>query len=152
MADPATKQDPTFGGEQPDQLDRTVAGLLSIRDRPAFRPRRPRGTATFSTGSGPCRKASSRAPPTAPATGPTTCRSPKSHSPTPRDASTGGDLLYDEAVTDVSSDIQGYWSRAYPRLAGHSWTRLPVTPFDPADPPRCAGRQLTPQNAAGAAY
>jgi hypothetical protein len=29
---------------------------------------------------------------------------------------------------------------------------LTVTPFDPADPPQCAGRQLTPQNAAGAAY
>jgi predicted metalloprotease len=34
MADPATKKDPTFGGEQPDQLDRTVAGLLSLRDQP----------------------------------------------------------------------------------------------------------------------
>jgi predicted metalloprotease len=151
MADPGTRSDPTFGGEKPDQLDRTVAGILALRDQPGVSAQNAEAHGNafdriralqegYEQGAAHC-------------AGYTADNLPVTEVPftTARDASSGGDLPYDQTVTDVSHDTQAYWSRAYPQLTGQTWAQLPVTPFDPARPPKCTDPQLTTKNAAGAA-
>jgi predicted metalloprotease len=148
MADPGTEKNPTFGGGQAGRLDRTVAGLLSLRDQPGVSAEAPEAHGNafdriralqegYEQGAARCATYS-------------TANLPVTEVPftNAREASTGGDLPYAEAVSGVSADTQSYWSRAYPELTGRAWAQLRVTPFDPARPPDCADRQAVAQNSA----
>lgn len=146
MADVLAGRSQAFTGVTPAQLDNTVAGLLLLRDQPgtpaqaaqahgnafdrirALQDGVEKGVATcaaYRAGNVPVTEV------------PFTSR---------EDAATGGDLPYAEAVTSLADDAQGYWSRAYPELAGKPWPTLPVRPFT-GTPPSCTA----PDPAAGGA-
>jgi predicted metalloprotease len=143
---------PSFRTVQPDQLDNTVGGLLMLRDQPGNSAVAPQahGNAfdrirAFQEGfeqSAP-RCASYRADNLPVTEVPFTSR---------QDAANGGDLPYDQAVTSLGQDVEAYWSRTFPSLAGRAWDPLRVVPFDPADPPQCPDRQQSSSAVAGAAF
>jgi predicted metalloprotease len=65
------------------------------------------------------------------------------------EAATGGDLPYAEAVTALTEENQTYWTRTFPRLTnGRAWQPLRVVQFTPADPPTCADRAASEEDAA----
>jgi predicted metalloprotease len=130
------------------QLDNTVAGLLMLRDRPgipaqdesahgnafdrvrALQDGVQQGAATcagYDAGNLPVTEV------------PFTSR---------RDAASGGDLPYDQAVTLLSQDAQAYWERTFPQLGGGQWRDLQVEPFS-GGAPSCGDADST---AGGAAF
>jgi predicted metalloprotease len=130
------------------QLDNTVAGLLMLRDQPGT-PAQDAGAHGnafdriralqdgVEQGAGKCAQYDTDNLPVTEV--PFTSRV---------DAARGGDLPYDQAVTLLSQDAQGYWERTFPQLAGKQWQDLQVDPFD-GDAPSCRDADST---AAGAAF
>jgi predicted metalloprotease len=143
MADPGTRNNPAFGGVTPAALDRTVAGLLSLRDQPGVsaQNQQAHGNAFdriralqegYEQGAAHC--ATYRAN-----------NIPVTEVPftNQQEAATGGDLPYDQTVTDVTADEQSYWGRAYPQLSGQPWKQLTVNTFAADSPPSCPDKQVT---------
>jgi predicted metalloprotease len=131
---------PVFKDIQADQLDNTVAGLLQLRDQPGTSAESPQahGNAfdrvrAFQEGvelkAGRCAEYRNG-------------KLPVTELPfsSEREAATGGDLAYEDAVQLLSTDVQTYWQRAYSELTNEQWRQLDVRAFDPADPPECEGR------------
>lgn len=58
------------------------------------------------------------------------------------DQAAGGDAPYASIVAGVPADLQDYWSRVYPEIAGGApWRPVArMQPHGPADPPSCGGR------------
>jgi predicted metalloprotease len=137
-----------FGEVTSAQLDNTVAGLLMLRDQP--------GTSARTDGAHGNAFDRIRALQDGVEQGVTTCAKydvdnlPVTEVPfaTARDAASGGELEYTDAVDLLAADAQDYWSRTFPRLAGKSWTELPVRAFDPADPPACEKPDASAKGAA----
>ncbi len=148
LGDALAGHSPAFAKISAKQLDNTVAGLLMLRDQPGT-PAQDAGAhgnafdriralqdgvqqgagkcATYDAGNLPVTEV------------PFTSR---------RDAASGGDLPYDQAVTLLSRDAQGYWERTFPSLAGRKWQDLRVEPFD-GDAPSCRDADAT---AGGSAF
>jgi predicted metalloprotease len=135
MADVLAGASQAFTGVTPAQLDNTVAGLLLLRDQP--------GTPALAPQAHGNAFDRIRAVQDGVEKGATTCAAyradnlPVTEVPftSRQDAASGGDLPYAEAVTSLTEDAQEYWSRAYPELAGKSWSTLSVQPFTGAAPP-----------------
>jgi predicted metalloprotease len=125
---------------QPEQLDSTVAGLLTLRDQP--------GTSATSEQAHGNAFDRVRAFQEGIELDATRCaRYRADNLPVTEvaftgedDAARGGNLPYDDAVDLLSRSIQVYWERTFPKLAdGRNWEPLRVTEFDPASPPDCEG-------------
>lgn len=152
IADVAAGHSKAFGSVRPEQLDSTVAGLLSLRDQPGVSAQAPQahGNAFDRV----------RALQEGVEQGPARCAAysarnlPVTEIPfsSADEAANGGDLPYQQAVTELGDDAQAYWQRVYPQLAGAPWKPLRVVPFDPADAPRCADRQPPGTDPNGAAF
>ena len=148
LADALAGHSTAFTGITPAQLDRTVAGLLLLRDQP--------GTSATAEGAHGNAFDRIRALQDGVQKGAATCAGyragnlPVTEVPftQEQDASNNGDLPYDTAVSTLSEDAAAYWARTYPRLTGHAWKTLPVKPFDSASPPACANPDATAQGAA----
>jgi predicted metalloprotease len=58
-----------------------------------------------------------------------------------QDAAQGGDEPYDSLINGVPYDIEDYFTQVYPVLTdGQQWTPLKdIKPFDPSTPPTCGG-------------
>ncbi|HET6530533.1 MAG TPA: neutral zinc metallopeptidase [Actinoplanes sp.] len=145
VADVLAGRSTVFRDVQPAQLDDTVAGLLLLRDQPGTPALAPQahGNAfdrvrAFQEGveDGVTRCAEYRAD-----------NLPVTEVPfsTEAEAATGGDLPYEQAVTLLSRDVQDYWTRTFPELAGQAWAPLEVVPFE--TPPSCADRQSAVEGA-----
>jgi predicted metalloprotease len=138
-----------FRDVTPEQLDNTVAGVLTLRDQP--------GTSALAEGAHGNAFDRIRALQDGVEEGAKTCAGyqaenlPVTEVPfeTEADAAAGGDLPYDEAVALLSEDAQGYWTRAYPQLTGSAWQQLPIEPFEPGSPPSCTSPDAS---AGGAAF
>ena len=127
-----------------DDLDRALAGFLSLRDEPGTAKHDPRAH-----GSGFDRVNSFR---TGFDNGAEACKSYKDGDPpvveipfnNAADAASGGNAPYDDIITGVPVDLEDYWSQVYPELTGKPWTPLhPVEPFDPAQQPTCGGQSTS---------
>jgi predicted metalloprotease len=141
-----------FGQVTPDQLDSTVAGILQLRDQPGSSAVAPaaHGNAfdrvrAFQEGfeQGAARCAGYRVD-----------NLPVTEVPftDPRDAATGGNLPYRDAVRLLGQDVQSYWSRTFPQLANRNWQQLRIVPYDPAHAPECDGKARSEDEATGAAF
>ncbi|GAA3454715.1 neutral zinc metallopeptidase [Dactylosporangium matsuzakiense] len=150
IADVAAGHSDAFAAPQPQQLDNTVAGLLSLRDQPGVSAQAPQahGNAfdrvrALQEGieQGPARCAAYSAD-----------NLPVTEIPfSSRDeAASGGDLPYGRAVTELGDDVQAYWKRVFPQLSGSAWPPLKIQPFDPSAAPQCRDRQ--PAGAESAFY
>lgn len=137
---------------QPDQLDSTVAGILQLRDQPGSSALAPQahGNAFDRVGAfqdgferGAVRCAAYRAGNIPVTEVPFTSR---------RDAATGGNLPYGEAINLLGGDVQDYWRRTFPTFGGSTWVRLKVVPYDPAKAPSCDGRTRSREDATGTAF
>jgi predicted metalloprotease len=137
-ADVLAGRSTAFTGVTPAQLDNTVAGMLLLRDEPGTAAQNPQAHGNafdriralqdgVEKGVAVCaRYRADNVPVTeVPFT-------------TEREAATGGDLPYDEAVNLLSQDAQAYWTRVYPELSGQPWAALRVEPFDTGAAPSCA--------------
>ncbi|MDR7276836.1 neutral zinc metallopeptidase [Catenuloplanes atrovinosus] len=134
----------TFAAPTARELDDTVAGILQLRDEPGTSATNPQahGNAfdrirAFQDGveEGPARCAGYDAENLPITEVPFTTR---------EEAATGGDLPYDQTIELLGEDVQEYWARAYPRVAGGAqWAPLRIEPFD-GDAPRCEGRVPPP--------
>jgi predicted metalloprotease len=149
LADALAGHSTAFSGITPAQLDSTIAGLLQLRDQP--------GTSATTEGAHGNAFDRVRALQDGVQHGATKCAGyradnlPVTEVPftQEKDAQTGGNLPYDQAVSTISEDAAAYWSRTYPQLAGQPWKTLPVKPFDTASPPPCKNPDAT---AGGAAF
>ena len=141
-----------FAKPTPDELDNTVAGVLELRDQPGTSAVAPQAHGNafdriralqdgYEQGAGKC-------------AGYNADTIPVTEVPfqSRQDAANGGDLPYDQAVKDLGDDAQAYWSRAYPKLTGQSWSPLRIVPYDPADAPSCGGQTRSEKDATNAAY
>ena len=121
-----------FTDVTPAQLDNTVAGHAAAA-RPAGHVGAGRAGARqrLRPDPGAAGRRARRAPPRAPATAPTTCRSPRCRSPAEDEAATGGDLPYAEAVELAGRGRAGLLGARVPaaRPASRGST-LQVQPFD----------------------
>ncbi len=137
LADVQAGNSKAFAKPGAKQLDNTVAGLLQLRDQP--------GTSATEQGAHGNAFDRIRALQDGVEKGVTTCVAyradniPVTEVPfqTQTDAITGGDLSYQDAVTDLSQDAQQYWQQTFPELGGQAWQNLRVVPFDPQSPPAC---------------
>jgi predicted metalloprotease len=130
------------------QLDNTVAGLLMLRDQPG----------TSATGAQSHGNAFDRirALQDGVVDGPKKCAGysadnlPVTEVPflDQKDAASGGNLPYDQALQQLTGDAQLYWTRTFPQLTGEKWTDLRVQAFDPKSPPACARPDLVAQGSA----
>jgi predicted metalloprotease len=153
IADITAGHSKAFAAARPEQLDSTLAGLLSLRDQPGVSAQAPQAHGNAfdrvralqeGVEQGPARCASYRAD-----------NLPVTEIPfsSADEAASGGDLPYGQAVTELAGDAQEYWQRAYPQLAGGAaWKPLKVVPYDPADAPGCKDRQPSGTQAIGAAF
>jgi predicted metalloprotease len=136
-ADVLAGRSTAFTGVTPAQLDNTVAGMLLLRDEPGTAAQNPQahGNAFDRI----------RALQDGVEKGVSLCVDYRADNvpltevafTTEREAATGGDLPYAEAVSALSEDAQTYWSQTYPRLAGQPWVTLRVQPFDTGEAPAC---------------
>jgi hypothetical protein len=138
---------------QPEQLDSTVAGLLTLRDQP--------GTSATSAQAHGNAFDRVRAFQEGVELNASRCAQYREDNlPVTEvgferqdDAATGGNLPYEDAVDLLTRSSQVYWERAYPKLApGQNWEPLRVTTFDPASPPECEGRDASEELAVAAFY
>jgi predicted metalloprotease len=152
VADVKAGRSKAFGQINPDQLDSTVAGILQLRDQPGSSAVSPaaHGNAfdrvrAFQEGieQGATRCAGYRAGNLPVTEVPFTTR---------EDAATGGNLPYRDAVKLLGQDVQGYWSRTFPRLANRNWQNLRIVAYDPADAPECNGQTRSEEDATGTAF
>jgi predicted metalloprotease len=123
-----------------DDLDRALAGFLSLRDEPGTEKLDP-----SAHGSGFDRVNSFR---TGFDNGAQSCKDYKDGDPVvteipwnnAADAAAGGNAPYLDILNGVPVDLEDYWSQVFPELTGKSWIPLnPVQPFDPEQPPGCGG-------------
>ncbi|MGI5184946.1 neutral zinc metallopeptidase [Dactylosporangium sp. CA-152071] len=144
IADIAAGHSSKFAAATPAELDSTVAGMLTLRDEPGVpaQAEQAHGNAFdrvralqegVEQGAGRCAAYHAR-------------NLPVTEVPfsSEEEAASGGDLPYEQAVSELSADASAYWSRAYPRLTGKPWKQVEVVPFDPADPPDCPGQDPSP--------
>jgi predicted metalloprotease len=146
VADARAGRSTAFRDITPEQLDKTVGGLLRLRDQPGTPAVAPQahGNAfdrvrAFQEGveQGAARCAAY------PAGNLPVTEVPFS---TEAEAASGGNLPYATAITSLSEDAQEYWSRTYPRLAGEAWEPLRVVPFE-TEAPQCADPDQGPPGA-----
>lgn len=125
---------------RPEDLDRALAGFLSLRDEPGSAASDPRAH-----GSGFDRVSSFQQ---GFDEGAKTCAGYRDDEPSPVelpftdqvDKDRGGDLPYDDAVTLALADLDDYWAKAYPSVFSKPWKPLSAPKaFDPASPPTCDG-------------
>lgn len=125
-------------------IDRALAGFLSLRDEPGTEKHDPKAH-----GSGFDRVNSFQ---TGLENGPDACKAYKDGDPQVveipftdvGDMAEGGNAPYDDIVAGVPGDLEDYWSQVYPKLANNPWTPLqPPRPFDPAQQPTCGGAPTT---------
>jgi len=148
LADALADRSTAFKDIAPAQLDRTIAGVLLLRDRPGTS-----ATAPEAHGNAFDRI---RALQDGVQNGATKCTGyradnlPVTEVPFTRndDAATGGNLPYDEAVDTLSQDAAAYWARTYPQLTGQPWKPLEVKPFDTTSRPACSNPDATANGAA----
>jgi predicted metalloprotease len=139
VADVLAGRSTVFRDVQPAQLDNTVGGLLLLRDQPGTPALAPQAHGNafdrvrafqegVEQGAGRC-------------AGYRVDNLPVTEVPfsSEADAVAGGDLPYRRAVELLSEDVQDYWTRTFPELAGQAWQPLEVVPFE--TPPACADRQ-----------
>lgn len=141
VADVLAGNSDVFRDIKAEQLDSTVAGLLQLRDQPGTSAMAPQahGNAfdrvrAFQEGvelkADRCATYRSDNLPVT-----------EIEFDDPTDEANGGNLpSYDDAVDQLSRDVQAYWQRTFPQLTGQQWQPLQVNAFDPADPPACEGR------------
>jgi len=138
LADAKAGHSPSFSGITPAEIDSALAGVLQLRDQP--------GTSATTQGAHGNAFDRIQALQDGVQNGATKCAAysadnlPVTEVPftSEKDAATGGNLPYDQAVDILVKDAAGYWARAYPQLTGQPWKELTVQPFDPASPPACA--------------
>jgi predicted metalloprotease len=127
-----------FTGITPAQIDNALGGLLQLRDQP--------GTSATNEGAHGNAFDRIRALQDGVENGAAKCAGydaenlPITEVPftQERDAESGGNLAYDQAIDTVVKGLEAYWSKAYPQLTGQPWKPLTVRPFDPASAPACA--------------
>jgi predicted metalloprotease len=137
LGDALANQSTAFTGITPAQLDRTIAGMLLLRDQPGTSAAAPEAHGNafdriralqdgIEEGAAKC-------------AGYTADNVPVTEVPFTQeeDARTGGNLPYDEAVRVLAEDAAAYWARTFPTLTGQAWKPLPVKPFDSGSPPEC---------------
>jgi predicted metalloprotease len=137
LADAMAGHSASFAGITPAQIDNALAGLLQLRDQP--------GTSAKNEGAHGNAFDRIRALQDGVENGATKCAGyhagnlPITEVPftQERDAESGGNLPYDQAVDTLVKDAEAYWAKAYPQLAGEPWKPLTVQPFDPASAPAC---------------
>ncbi|MFI5896145.1 neutral zinc metallopeptidase [Actinoplanes sp. NPDC051513] len=137
LADAMAGHSGSFNGITPAQIDAALAGMLQLRDQP--------GTSATNEGAHGNAFDRIRALQDGVQNGATKCAGysaenlPITEVPftQERDAATGGNLPYDEAVATIIKDVEAYWAKAYPELTGQPWKQLSVQPFDAASPPAC---------------
>jgi predicted metalloprotease len=120
------------------QLDNTVAGLLMLRDQP--------GTPAVAEGAHGNAFDRIRALQEGVEDGAAHCAGyradnlPVTEVPfrDRKDAASGGNLGYADAVNLLADDAQTYWAQTFPQLTGRQWTRLRVVAFDTGSAPACA--------------
>jgi predicted metalloprotease len=149
IADVLAGRSTAFTQVTPAQLDNTVAGMLLLRDEPGTAAQNPQahGNAFDRI----------RALQDGVEKGVSLCADyradnvPVTEVPftSERDAASGGDLPYEQAVNELSQDAQAYWGRVYPQLAGQPWTTLRVQAFPSGSPPSCPAPDAS---AGGAAF
>ncbi|WP_433364328.1 neutral zinc metallopeptidase [Actinoplanes sp. CA-142083] len=128
----------SFTGITPAQIDDALAGMLQLRDQP--------GTSATNPGAHGNAFDRIRAFQDGVENGATKCAGYNSDNlpitevpfTRDRDAATGGNLPYEEAVDTIVKDAEAYWAKAYPQLTGKPWTPLKVQPFEPGSAPVCA--------------
>ncbi|NMO57559.1 zinc metallopeptidase [Actinoplanes sp. TBRC 11911] len=148
LADALAGRSTAAGGITPAQIDSALAGMLQLRDQP--------GTSATSAGAHGNAFDRIRALQDGVQNGATTCAGyradnlPITEVPftQERDAASGGNLPYDEAVDVLVKDAAEYWSRAYPQLTGQPWKELTVQPFAPGSAPECASPDAIADGAA----
>jgi predicted metalloprotease len=127
-----------------DDLDRALAGFLSLRDEPGTEKKDP-----SAHGSGFDRVNSFR---NGFDNGVQACKGYKDGDPVvveipwndAADAAAGGNAPYDDIINGVPNDLEDYWSQVYPKLTGKSWRPLKgVLAFNPNDAPTCGGTPTT---------
>jgi predicted metalloprotease len=137
----------------PTELDRTIAGMLLLRDQP--------GTSALSEGAHGNAFDRIRAFQEGFEQSATKCANYRVGTipvteiafTSREEAATGGDLPYDEALDLLTQDVQAYWSRTFPELSGGTqWKTLRVVTFDPAKAPKCNGKARSEKDATGAAF
>lgn len=119
------------------QLDDTVAGILMLRDQP--------GTSAVADGAHGNAFDRVRAFQEGFEQGPTQCAGynadnlPVTEVPfsSEKEAESGGDLPYDDAVNLLSKDAEEYWARTLPEISDNQWQQVDVRPFDAGAPPDC---------------
>ncbi|GAB7039303.1 neutral zinc metallopeptidase [Catenuloplanes niger JCM 9533] len=140
VADVIAGRSTGFAAPSAQQLDDTVAGILQLRDEPGTSATNPQAHGNafdrirafqdgVERGAGRCAEYDAQ-------------NLPITEVPftSAQEAATGGDLPYAQTVELLGTDVQEYWARAYPRIAGGAaWAPLRIVPFDGAAPD-CAGR------------
>ena len=137
VADVLAGRSTAFTGVTPAQLDNTVAGMLLLRDEPGTAAQNPQAHGNafdriralqdgVEKGIGLCADYNADTVPVTEV--PFTSE---------REAATGGDLPYSEAVNLLSQDAQTYWGRVFPQLTGQPWQNVQVRPFETGEAPTC---------------
>jgi predicted metalloprotease len=152
IADISAGHSKAFAAPRPEQLDSTVAGLLSLRDQPGISARAPQAHGNAFDRVRALQEGIEQGP--ARCVAYTAQNLPVTEIPfsSSDEAANGGDLPYQRAVTELTDDVQAYWRRVFPQLAGAAWKPLKVVPFDPAAAPDCTDRQPPGPDPAGAAF
>jgi predicted metalloprotease len=148
LADARAGHSAAFTSVTPAEIDSALAGMLQLRDQP--------GTSATAPGAHGNAFDRIQALQDGVQNGVTTCAGysadnvPVTEVPftQERDAATGGNLPYAEAVDTLVADAAAYWGQAYPRFTGQKWKDLTVKPFDPASPPPCANPDAIADGAA----
>jgi predicted metalloprotease len=148
LADVQAGHSPAFRKVTAEQLDNTVAGILMLRDQP--------GTPALAEGAHGNAFDRIRALQEGVEDGAEQCSGyradnlPVTEVPflDAKDAATGGELGYADAVNLLAADAQDYWARTFPSLAGRQWQRLRVVAFDTGSPPDCPRPDQTARGSA----
>jgi predicted metalloprotease len=152
VADVAAGHSDTVDAADPAELDNTVAGMLMLRDQPGTSALAPQAHGNAFDRVRAFQEGFEQSA--------TRCAAYRSDNlpvtevrfSSPREAASGGDMPYAEAVAALSDDAQAYWQRTFPQLTGRDWQPVRLIPFDPADPPACPGRQPSSGGVSAAAY
>jgi predicted metalloprotease len=148
LGDALAGRSTAFSGITPAQIDSALAGMLQLRDQP--------GTSATAEGAHGNAFDRVRALQDGVENGATKCAGYKADNlpitevpfTQEKDAATGGNLPYDEAVEAIVKDAAAYWGRAYPELTGQPWKELTVKPFDTGSPPPCPNPDAVADGAA----
>jgi predicted metalloprotease len=120
-------------------LDKSLAGILDLRDSPGTNVKDPSAHGSGFDRVGAFQDGFDN--------GVEKCKEYKDGDPTvlelpfndAQDEANGGDAPYDSIVNGVPYDLEDYWTQVYPELTeGKAWTPLKgEKAFDPNDPPNC---------------